>query len=128
VPYPPRQSVVPLGESLLHPLHDLRQRHPVFRLDIESEPVILDAEAPDLKRETECGFVEDLAEKGGGFGSAEDRFPVIDPGAYFIPDALSEFSFLPHAFCTEGERRFALVTVTKISMNAQCCGADYRRI
>jgi hypothetical protein len=41
MPYPPRQPVVPLREGLLDPLHDHRKLHPVLRLDIEREPVIL---------------------------------------------------------------------------------------
>jgi hypothetical protein len=115
VPYPPGQRVVPLGEGLLHPLHDFRQRHPVLRLDVERQPDILDAEAPNLEGEAERGFPEDLAEEGGGFGEAKEGLPVVDSGAYFIPNALSEFSFLPHTPCTGAGRCFALVEMTKIS-------------
>jgi hypothetical protein len=64
VPYPPHQAVIPLGEHLLHPLHNLRQGKSVLRLDVKRKLVILKPEAPDLEREAEHRFLEDPVEQG----------------------------------------------------------------
>jgi hypothetical protein len=49
MPAPPRQRIIPPGENFLHPLHDPRQRQPVFGFDKKADPVSLNTEAPDLE-------------------------------------------------------------------------------
>jgi hypothetical protein len=92
MPAPPGQSIVPLGEYLLHLLHNSRKLKPIFRLDVEAHPVALNAEAPDLERETQHSFPKNPYEKGGGPGLAENGLPVIDAGAHFIPDSLGKLT------------------------------------
>jgi hypothetical protein len=115
MPRPPCQRVVPLGEGLFQPLHDNRKLQPVIRLDVEPKLVRAKLEAPDLKSEAEHGFPENPGKKSGGPGQAEDLLPVVDLGVNFVPNVLSEFSFLPHTPYTGAKRCFALVGVTKIS-------------
>ena len=131
IPVPPDvarssgQSVVPLGEGLLQPLHNLRQIHPVLRLNVEPKLVGAKIKAPNLESKAESGFLKNPGKESGGLWQAEDALPVVDFGANFIPNALSEFSFLPHAPYTVTERHFALVAVTKISKKR---GAETRRL
>jgi hypothetical protein len=89
---PSRQRVVPLGEDLLHPLHNSGKLKPVLGLDVETNPVGLNAEAPDLEGETQHGFPEHPVKQGDGPGLAEERLPVIDAGAHFIPDPLGKLT------------------------------------
>jgi hypothetical protein len=114
MPRPPCQRVVPLGEGLFQPLHDGRKLQPIFRFDVEPKLVRFKMEAPDLESEAERGFPKNPGKESGGLGQAEDLLPVVNLGSNFVPDPLSEFSFLPHTPYTGAKRCFALVGATKI--------------
>jgi hypothetical protein len=88
MPAPPGQPVVPLGEGLFDPLHNSRKFHPVLRLDIESEPVILQAQGAHGEHEPELRRLKHLVKERQGFGSAKQRFPIVDLGADLIPRPL----------------------------------------
>jgi hypothetical protein len=106
VPRPPGQRVVPLGEGLFQPLHDNRKLQPVLRLDVEPKLIRPKLEAPGLESEAERSFPKNPGKESGGPGQAENLLPVVDLGANFIPNALSEFSFLPHTPYDGGETLF----------------------
>jgi hypothetical protein len=92
VPGSPGRHVIPLGEYLLHPLHDFRQLKPVFRLDIKHKPVLLDPQTANRETKPKHGLLEHPGENGQGFGAAEEGFPVVDTGTDFVPHILSEFT------------------------------------
>jgi hypothetical protein len=92
MPDPPRLPVVPLGECLFQPLHDGGKFKPILRLDIKRKPIILKAQMANLKDKPMFRFVEHPGEKRPDFGPAEQRFPVVNLGADFIPDTLLEYS------------------------------------
>ena len=91
---PPRQLVVPPGEDLLHPLHYPWQRQSVIWLDVKTNSVGFNAEAPDLEGEADHSLIEDLEEKNDSPRLTEEGFPVVDAGAHFIPDAPGKFTCL----------------------------------
>jgi hypothetical protein len=66
MPRPPRQSVVPLGEGLLDPLHNLRKLYPVLRLYVKGEPVILKPQTERRKYEPKLRLKEHLVKKRQG--------------------------------------------------------------
>jgi hypothetical protein len=88
MPYPPRQPVVPLSEGLFDPLHNDRKLHPVLWLYVKSEPVILKAQGAHSEHEPVLCRLEHLDKERQGLGIAEQRFPVVDLGAYLIPRPL----------------------------------------
>jgi hypothetical protein len=92
MPDPSRLPVVPLRECLLQPLHDSGKFKPIFRLDIKRKPVILKARGADLEDKPMFRLMEHPVENHPDFRDAEQWFPVVDLGADFVPDTLSEFS------------------------------------
>jgi hypothetical protein len=88
MPDPSHQPVVPLGEGLLDPLHNRRKLQPVFRLDVEAEPIILQAQGAHGEYEPEFRFPKYLVKERQGFGAAEQRLPIVDLGADLIPHPL----------------------------------------
>jgi hypothetical protein len=88
VPDPPHQAVVSLGKGLFDPLHNSRKLHPVFGLDIESEPIILKAQGAHCEYELKFRLLEHLTKERQGPGMAEQRLPIVDAGADLIPHPL----------------------------------------
>jgi hypothetical protein len=96
MPDPPGFRVVPLGEYLLHPLHDVRQFKPVLRPDVKREPVILKTELPNLEDKPKHSLIEHLCKDRQCPVAAKEGFPVIDPGTDFVPHSLSKYTSLSH--------------------------------
>jgi hypothetical protein len=92
VPDPPGPSVIPLGEGLLHPLHYFRELQPVFRLDIKRKQIALKTPSPNLEDKPQLRFPKHLVKNLPGLLLLEQRFPVVDLGADFVPHTLLEFS------------------------------------
>jgi hypothetical protein len=92
MPRPPVRRVEPLGEYLLHPLHDLRQFQPVLRPDVKGKPVILKLQPPDLEHEPKFRLSKHGGKDGQGLIPAEQGFPVIDTGTDFVPNSLCEYT------------------------------------
>jgi hypothetical protein len=90
MPDPPGLPVVPLRESLLQPLHDSGKLQPILRLDIKREPIVLKTQAANLEDKPKFRLMELPGENRPGFGHEEQRFPVVDLGADFVPDTLLE--------------------------------------
>jgi hypothetical protein len=89
---PPLGLVYPLGEHLFQPLHDLRQFQPLDGLDVKPQPVILKAQAANREPKPEPRLVKHPGKDGQGRTAAEKGFPVVDPGADFVPDMLSQYT------------------------------------
>jgi hypothetical protein len=81
-----------LGEGLLDPLHDSRKLQSVLRLYVEAEPIILQAQGAYREHEPEPRLPEHLVKEGQSLRAAEQRLPIVDAGAYFIPNALGKFT------------------------------------
>jgi hypothetical protein len=90
MPNPSRRRVVPLGEYLLHPLHNPRQFKPIRRSDIKPQPVILNTQSANLEGKPQHGLPEYPGEHPQRFSVAKDGFAVVDTGADFIPHPLSK--------------------------------------
>jgi hypothetical protein len=92
MPDPPGLPVVPLGKRLFQPLHDSGKFQPILRLDVKRKPIILKAQGAYLEDKPMFRLMEHPGENRPDFRPPEQRFPVVDLGADFVPDTLSEFS------------------------------------
>jgi hypothetical protein len=92
MPGPPRRTVVPLREGLLHPLHYIRKFQPVFRPDIKRKQITLKTQALNLEGKPAFRLKEHLFKNLPGRILAEQGFPVVDLGADFVPNTLLEYS------------------------------------
>jgi hypothetical protein len=90
MPRPPGLPVVPLGKRLLYPLHYLRKLQPVLRPDVKRKPVTFKTQAADLEYKPKFRLMEYPEENVPGFRDEEQRFPVVDLGADFVPNTLLE--------------------------------------
>jgi hypothetical protein len=90
MPNPPGLPVVPLREGLFQPLHDSGKFQSILRPDIKREPVTLKTQGANLEDKPMFRLIKHLVEKRPDFGPAEQRFPVVDLGADFVPDTLSK--------------------------------------
>jgi hypothetical protein len=88
MPDPSHQPVVPLGEGLFDPLHNRRKFHPVFRLYVEAEPIILQAQGAQGEYEPKLRLLKHLVKELQGLGLAEQRLPIVELGADLIPRPL----------------------------------------
>jgi hypothetical protein len=89
---PPGLPVVPLGKRLLQPLHDTGKLKPILGLDVKNKPVIFKAQIADLEDKPMFRLMEHPVENHPDFRPPEQRFPVVDLGADFVPDTLLEYS------------------------------------
>jgi hypothetical protein len=96
MPDPPGLPVVPLREGLLQPLHYFGEFQPVPGLDVKRKPIILKAQRANLEDKPMFRLTEHPGEKRPDFGPAEQRFPVVDLGADFVPDTLLKYSWFSH--------------------------------
>jgi hypothetical protein len=90
MPNPPGLPVVPLGEGLLHPLHDSGKLQPILRLDIKREPIVFKTQAANLEDKPKFRFMEHPGENRPGLILSEQWFPIVDLGTDFVPDTLLE--------------------------------------
>jgi hypothetical protein len=114
MPDPPRPPVVPLGEGLLHPLHNLGKLQAIFRLDIKLEQITLITQALNLEDKAKFRLMEHLLKNLPGLILAEQGFPVVDLGVDFVPHTLLEYSWFSHINIYMGlSRRFASIGPAK---------------
>jgi hypothetical protein len=92
MPNPPGLPVVPLGKRLLQPLHDSGKLQPILRLDEKRQPIILKTQAANIEDEPKFRLMKHPVENLPDFRLPEQRFPVVDLGADFVPDTLLEYS------------------------------------
>jgi hypothetical protein len=79
-----------LREGLLQPLHDSGKFQPVLGPDVKRKPVILKTQMANLEDKPKFRLMEHPVEKRPDFRPPEQRFPVVDLGADFVPDTLLE--------------------------------------
>jgi hypothetical protein len=72
--------------------YDFRQFKPLNRLDVKPRPVILKPQAADREPKPEPRLPEHPGKNGQGRTATEEGFPVVDPGADFVPDILSQYT------------------------------------
>jgi hypothetical protein len=92
MPRPPRQQVVTYRKSLFYPFHNLRQFQPVLGFDKKREQVIHETKLSDLEGEAFFCFIEYRVKKRQGLPEPEQRLPVIDSRADFVPHILCKQS------------------------------------
>jgi hypothetical protein len=92
MPNPPGLPVVPLGKRLLQPLHDSGKFQPVLRLDVNPQLIILKTQAANLKDKPKFRLTEHPVENIPNLLFPEQRFPIVDLGADFVPNTLLEYS------------------------------------
>jgi hypothetical protein len=90
MPDPPIHPVKPLREHLLHPFHDIRELKPVRRQNVECQPIIRKSQSPDREPIAPFRLPEHPGEQGHGSTPPEQRLPIVDTGAYPVPNALTK--------------------------------------
>jgi hypothetical protein len=83
---PSGQQIVAYRKGLLYPFHNIRQFKPVRGLDIKREQLIREPEPLYLEDEAVCRLIKHPVKKREGPAQAEQRLPVIDRRADFVPD------------------------------------------
>jgi hypothetical protein len=77
-----------LRKRLFQPLHDSGELQPVLGLDVKRKPIIFKTQATNFEDKPALRFPKHLSENRPGLRPAEQRFPVVDAGADFVPDTL----------------------------------------
>jgi hypothetical protein len=90
MPDPPRLPVVPLRKRLLQPFHYFGKLQPVFRLDIKRKQIVFKTQSANLEDKPKLRFPKHPFKNRQSPVLPEQRFPVVDLGADFVPDTLLE--------------------------------------
>jgi hypothetical protein len=88
MPYSSFRPVVPLCKGLFQPLHDCGQFQSIRRLNVKRQPVILKTQPADFESKPAFRLLENPGKQYQGFKPTEQRFPVVDAGANFVPHPL----------------------------------------
>jgi hypothetical protein len=92
VPDPSVIPVVPQGKGLLQPLHDRRQLKPIRGFDIKRQPVVGKTQPANREGKPAFRLPEYLVKQRQGVTPAEQGFPVVYPGADFVPHPVFQFT------------------------------------